>query len=84
MKIYLRLLASLKKHLPSKNGSDGSVIMDVEEGMSCTGLLESSGIDDSLVVLLNGRQADLRAVLKDGDVVAVFPPVEKGSYELKA
>jgi molybdopterin converting factor small subunit len=86
MKIHLRMLASLKKHLPSNNGSEGSVIMDVEEGVSCTGLLEASGVDSSkfLVVLLNGRQADPRAVLKDGDVIAVFPPVEKGNYELKA
>lgn len=54
--------------------------VSLEEGSTCSVLLDRSGIDRkrTLVVLLNGRYAEPDRELRHGDVVSVFPPVAGG------
>jgi molybdopterin converting factor small subunit len=64
MKVRLKLFATFRRYLPP--GTQGSARdMEVPE-------------KESLVILVNGRDAGPDRVLQEGDVVAVFPTLAGG------
>lgn len=84
MKVTLKLFAMLTDYLPAQARGDNRVEIDVPEGTSITQTLEPYGLPPKLVhlVLVNGHYVppDFRAghVLKDGDVLAIWPPIAGG------
>ena len=80
MKVIIRLVGSMKSLLPEKDRAGGSSGFDIAPGTTLSGFFEAAGIKSggALVVLVNGRCPEAGRVLKEGDVVAVFPPVAGG------
>ncbi len=76
MKVMVKLFAYLRKgrfkssllELP-----EGTIIMQVLDELSINGEEMKIGI-----ILLNGRHAGFDTVLKEQDVLAIFPPVAGG------
>jgi molybdopterin converting factor small subunit len=80
MTIELRLFASLRKKLPA-GSPRGKCSLDLPEGTTFAQLLERMQIPakSAQMVLFNGEQdKSLDRVLRDGDVVSVFPPLAGG------
>jgi sulfur carrier protein ThiS len=83
MRVQLELYASLMRHLPA--GADRHrVVADVPAGTTPHQLLDRYGVphEHAHLVLRNGvflhaAERD-SAVLHDGDVIAVWPPVAGG------
>lgn len=80
MQVELRLVGLMKRLLPENDRGRGSSMIDVEPGATPAGFIEALGIkrDGALVVLVNGRCPEVGRELKNGDVVAVFPPMAGG------
>lgn len=80
MKIEVRLFAALSRHLPA--GTTGkSAVLEVAEGVRLVELIRQLGIAPELahLTLLNGvHQRETDVPLREGDVVAIFPPVAGG------
>jgi sulfur carrier protein ThiS len=83
MKITMKLYASLGRHLPD-NAVRNEVVIDVADGTSILDVLDSYSVPREAchLVLLNGVfQAPGErgeAHMKDGDHLAVWPPVAGG------
>jgi len=83
MPLTVKLYAGLTRYLP-ENASDNSVQMDLADGTTATAVIERFNLPEELVhiVLLNGvyiqPEARNSTVLKEGDVLAVWPPVAGG------
>lgn len=80
MKIEIQLYATLARYLPP--GAEGKrAVIEVAEDTTVAGLLEYLKIptEHPNIALVNGLQAEDDAALKDGDVVAVFPPLAGGA-----
>lgn len=80
MKVIIRLMGSMKGLLPEMDRVSGSSGFDIAAGTTLSGFIENVGIKSggALVVLVNGRCPEAVRELKEGDVVAVFPPVAGG------
>jgi len=79
MKVRLKLFATFRRHLPT--GTQGSACdVEVPDGTKVSDLLSRFGVPDkeSLMILVNGRDAGPDRVLRDGDIVAIFPAVAGG------
>lgn len=73
--ITAKFFANLRKYGPPKE------LMDVPEGSTIKTILNKYQIPKkmNLIILVNGRpNYDRDQVLKNGDVVAVFPPLAGG------
>ena len=79
MKITVKLYASLSKLMPDGGSLDG-VDVDVREGIKVNDLLKELKVpnDEIKIIFLNGVHARGDEMLKEGDRVAVFPPVAGG------
>ncbi len=84
MQIEVRMFMEYRKYLPD-DAVEGKTMVTVEEGTMVDGLLESFGIplDEPKILVINGVSHGACATvndqpLKDGDVVAIFPPVGGG------
>lgn len=83
MHVTLKLYASLGQYLPA-NAARNEARIEVADGLTIRELLESHQVPREAchLVLLNGvfqppaKRAEVR--LKDGDAVAVWPPVAGG------
>lgn len=83
MKVKVKLYATLGEYLPTE-ARQNTVEVEADEGASPLSLLARFGVppESAHLVLLNGvfvapeRRQD--AVLKSGDVLAVWPPVAGG------
>lgn len=81
--VTLKLYASLGAYLPPASERN-SAILEADPGTTIQGLLDAQSIPREAchLVLLNGvfQPIDTRAsaTLKDGDAVAVWPPVAGG------
>ena len=80
MKVELSLFASLASYAQDKTGSRSHRTLDIAEGTTIIGLLESLEvpIDKVKMIFLNGLHATGDEVLGEGDRVGVFPPVAGG------
>ncbi len=83
MRITLKLYASLGSYLPGGAVRNAAQV-EVDEGISLNQLIDRFGVPREQVhlVLVNGvyqEEADrARPLLKEGDAVAIWPPVAGG------
>lgn len=81
MKVRLQLFASLSRYLPGGGGeeSQGAALV-LPEGTTLGALVQRLGVPDEVprINLVNGRDAEAEQVLRDGDVVSLFPPLAGG------
>jgi sulfur-carrier protein len=79
MRILLCLYASLASHLPDA-AEGNSCTIDVQEGAAVRDILGQLkiGLDVPKIIFLNGIHASLDDVVKNGDRLAVFPPIAGG------
>jgi sulfur carrier protein ThiS len=84
MKVTFKLYASLTQYLPAEHRYDNRVALDLPEGSAIAQVIEPFGLPEKLVhlVLVNGvyvpPEQRLSHVLKDGDVLAIWPPIAGG------
>ena len=74
MKVTVKLFASLRKDRFAVD--DG----DYQEGTTVGHILASLHIPeaDAAIIFINGRHGEPDSPLKDGDLLAIFPPVGGG------
>jgi len=80
VKVEVRLFATLTRYLPPES-SGKSAVLDVVEGTTLAELIRQLGIPPEMahLTLLNGiHQLDKDVLLREGDVVAIFPPIAGG------
>lgn len=77
MIVYLKLYADLQ---PQGSTGDAPTPHDVPQASTAGELLAYARVDNrsAKIILVNGIHAGADEVLKDGDVVSVFPPVAGG------
>lgn len=84
MKITFKLYASLTVYLPESARRDNQMPMELPEGATVGQVIEPLGMPPRLVhlVLVNGvyvqPEQRLTHALKDGDVLAIWPPIAGG------
>jgi sulfur carrier protein ThiS len=84
MKIVFKLYASLTQYLPAEARYDNRVPLELPEGSTVAQVIEPFGLPQKLVhlVLVNGVYVPpdqrLSHVLKDEDVLAIWPPIAGG------
>ncbi len=79
MKVYVKLIATYQRLLPP--GTEGNIVeVDVPEGTTVAQVLLPYGVplDDTSVIVLNGRTVDLNTPLAEGDTVAAFSAIAGG------
>jgi molybdopterin synthase sulfur carrier subunit len=78
MNVRVNLYATLALQT-TKQGSEASLI-EIEDGTSIGDILDRLGVsrDAPKIIFLNGIHADLETIPKDGDRIAVFPPIAGG------
>lgn len=80
--IDLSLFGELREYMPP--GAKGRrARVEVPDGLDAFGLIEHLGIpfeadEGAIVVALNDEVVDLRAPIRDGDKVTIFPPLAGG------
>nr|WP_272879064.1 MoaD/ThiS family protein [Clostridium sp. Cult2] len=74
IKVEVRLFAHFRQ------GRQKNQIIELEEGKDISYVLDLLNIneEEASIVLLNGMDGPLNRQLKDGDVLALFPPVGGG------
>ena len=74
MSIEVRLFATLR------NGRGKKIIFDYEENLTPLEIINRLNIDrnDVAILLVNGRDAQVKYSLKDNDYLSIFPPVGGG------
>ena len=80
MKVHVKLYATLREYAPHNLGIGQSFPVELKEG-SISELTAVLGfkIEQAKIIMVNGeRVTDLGQVLKDGDLVVIFPPVGGG------
>ena len=79
MKIEVQLYATLSQYLP-KGAEKRRATMEFIDGTTVGKVLDQLGIprEHPNMVLVNGIHAQDDAPIKDGDVLAVFPPLAGG------
>jgi molybdopterin converting factor small subunit len=80
MKVQVELYATLTKFLPP--GAEGrKAMVELPEGATVGDLLKRLGIPDGMAALhlVNGTHQPPETVLKDGETLAMFPPLAGGA-----
>ncbi|HYB72389.1 MAG TPA: MoaD/ThiS family protein, partial [Candidatus Sulfotelmatobacter sp.] len=80
MKVQVELYATLSKFLPP--GAEGrKVAVELPEGATVGDLLKRLAIPGEMAALLlvNGTHRPPETVLKDGETLAMFPPLAGGA-----
>ena len=84
MHITFKLYASLTQYLPADARQSNRVALEVADGTPIARIIEPFGLPPKLVhlVLVNGvyvpPEERLSYVPKDGDVLAIWPPIAGG------
>ncbi len=84
MKIEFKLYASLGQYLPAEVRQNNRMPLEIAEGASIGQVIEPFGLPPKLVhlVLVNGvyvaPENRLTHALKEGDVLAIWPPIAGG------
>lgn len=76
MKVTVKLFASLRKYCKDLNNQT----IELPDGITVEELLKSFGVpvEEAPIVLINGVGVEKGHVLKDGDVLSVFPLIGGG------
>ena len=79
MKIILNLYASFRSRMPEEALRNSGEI-DVDEGATVGQILAKVNIaaEDAKIIFRNGIHAHLEDTLKEGDKLAIFPPIAGG------
>lgn len=82
MKVTLKLFATLSDYLPG-GASDHQIVLDVDNNTTPNHLIDTYKVPRKMahLVVLNGvyvNHADRDKALKDGDTLAIWPPVAGG------
>lgn len=74
MEVEVRLFATFRE------GREKKQKMKINENTTISDIIDTLKIDEKevAIMLLNGRDGSSDRVLKDGDIVALFPPVGGG------
>jgi sulfur carrier protein ThiS len=84
VRITFKLYASLTQHLPAEARQSNQVELDIADGTPIARIIEPFGLPEKLVhlVLVNGVYVPpaerLTFVPKQGDVLAIWPPIAGG------
>ena len=84
MQVTLKLYATLTDYLPPASRAQNLVRLDVEEGTTVSAVVAPFNLPSRLthLVLVNGvfvpREARESRVLREGDVLAIWPPIAGG------
>ena len=84
MKITFKLYAGLTEYLPAQDRASNKLALELPEGAAIAKVIEPFGLPQKMVhlVLVNGvyvaPEHRLTHVLKDGDVLAIWPPIAGG------
>jgi molybdopterin converting factor small subunit len=79
MEIEVKLFATLRDYLP-KGSSQFSYKMEVEGPCQIQDIISRLKIPEEMpkIILINGVHGKKDQILKDGDVISIFPPVAGG------
>lgn len=80
MKVRLKLFATYRRFLPPANQGK-SCELEIPDGTRVDDVLTRFNVpvqEGVSVILVNGRDAAPGQILKDGDVIAVFPALAGG------
>lgn len=83
MRITLKLFAALRDHLPA-DAQESAIAIDVPDDVTPNQVIDRYGVPRKLahLMLINGIYVDPAhrddGRLKDGDVIAVWPPIAGG------
>lgn len=74
MEVEVRLFATFR------DGREKKQIIKVNEDATVLDIIKLLGIEEKevAIMLLNGRDGESNRLLKDGDVISLFPPVGGG------
>ncbi len=77
--VRVKLFASLRRHRPA-SAAGPDFVQSLTSGSTVEALLEQLGINgaEAAIVLAGGERRDPGYPLKDGDEVAIFPPMGGG------
>jgi molybdopterin converting factor small subunit len=80
--VQLRLFGEFREYLP-EGAVGGRTSIELPEGATVFTLVDQLGLpyeaeEGVLVAAVNDEVADLKALLKEGDVVSMFPPLAGG------
>ena len=80
MQITVRLLASYRQYLPAGHDDQAGYVHRAAPGTTVGAVLSELPIPltDVLTFFVNGRHAERDQVLRQGDVLSVFPAVGGG------
>ncbi|UCD87583.1 MAG: MoaD/ThiS family protein [Desulfobacterales bacterium] len=80
MIIEVKVFSSLCHYIPKSERRLDRHKWDIDEGATVQQVLKMVGLpdDEVRVLLINGRNAKRENVLKEGDVLHVFPPMAGG------
>jgi len=81
MKVEIALYATLSQYLPP-GAENRKAVIDVGDGATAREIMTLLGIpqDYPNILLVNGKQAHPQTVLKDGETLAIFPPLAGGRF----
>jgi sulfur carrier protein len=79
MEIEVKLFATLRDYLPKGSGRF-SCKMEVDDQTQVRQILTRLNIPEEMpkIILVNGVHGKKEQVLKEGDVLSIFPPVAGG------
>lgn len=74
------LIVTVKLFATLREGRKKIDVMDLAEGSTPEDILKmlKINISEAAIILINGVSTDLKVVLKDKDVLSIFPPVGGG------
>ncbi len=75
MSVKVKLFATLREHREDK-GCVKECSFDLSDGKTVADAADKLQVnkEDIKIVMINGRDAELDSEIKEGDVVALFPP----------
>ncbi len=84
MHVRVKLIATYREYLPPGTRGD-TVELEVAEGSTVAEVLAPFGIplDDSSVIVVNGRTVPLETPLQEGDTIAAFSAIAGGGEDGK-
>ncbi len=79
MKIEIALYATLSQYLPP-GAENRKAVIDARDGATVREIMTQLGIPQAYpnILLVNGKQAHTDTVVKDGETLAIFPPLAGG------
>ncbi|MFX1286544.1 MAG: MoaD/ThiS family protein [Promethearchaeota archaeon] len=80
MIVKVKLFATLRRFGPTNVKLGESFPVSLDEAANIATLLKKLKIteDQAKIIMINGNPGEIRTILKQNDVVAIFPPVGGG------